>query len=37
MAEFGIVDQDVKKILTVPEYIKTGMDITNDVTHDFVV
>lgn len=36
MATFSFVDQAVKSISTVEEYIKVGMDIVNDVALDFL-
>ncbi|XP_045164112.1 E3 SUMO-protein ligase NSE2-like isoform X2 [Mercenaria mercenaria] len=36
MAGFGFVDQAVKSINTVEEYIKVGMDIANEVALDFL-
>lgn len=36
MAGFGVVDQAVKSIQTVEEYIKVGMDMANEVALDFL-
>ena len=33
---FGIVDQAVKSITTVQEYLNVGIEITNEVAMDFV-
>ena len=33
---FGIVDQAVKSITTVQEYLNVGTEITNEVAMDFV-